>query len=82
MSYPLQLTVAKQECATINSIQTDKSNSNKVINVYDSISNAYEFNLPTLEDQRCSIVTKSVIVLTKSHTSLSYGIKASAWQAS
>ena len=52
--------------------------SNQVGNLYvgDSISNAYTFTLPipTITNDLCRIVAHSVTVLTKSPTSLSYGI--------
>ena len=67
---------ATPACTSSDVTWTNANNLDKTLYIGDSTSNAYTFNLPTLTttSSNCVIGTHSVTVLTKSPTSLSYGI--------
>ena len=63
-------------CTSSDVSWTNATNQDKTVYISDSTSNAYTFTLPTLttSNPNCVIGTPSVRVLTKSPSSLSYGI--------
>ena len=63
-------------CTSSDVSWINANNPDKTVYVGDSISNAYTYTLPTFTttSSNCVIGTRSVTVLTKSPSSLSYGI--------
>jgi hypothetical protein len=79
MSYSKVITISIggiSACTSLGVSWTNSINSDKIVYVGDSTSNAYTFTPPTLTTTSsiCVIGTHSVTVLTKSPSSLSYGI--------
>ena len=72
----IPITIGGSTCTSTDVSWTGAINPDKTVYVGDSTSNAYTFNLPTLTttSSNCVIGTHSVTVLTKSPSSLIYGI--------
>ena len=72
----IPIIIGASTCTSSDVSWTNLINPDKTVYVGDSTSNAYTFNLPTLTttSSNCVIGTHSVTVLTKSPSSLIYGI--------
>ena len=72
----IPIIIGASTCTSSDVSWTNVYNPDKTVYIGDSTSNAYTFTLPTLttSNPNCVIGTPSVRVLTKSPSSLSYGI--------